>query len=844
MGCSISSFGGTEVEQPCDQLLNHGHSATSGMPIPQKQDVTYWEKNEGGKLEDPLRHVQLIKVTSLIKLCDRQHVQRVSGQPITPMPRCQDWPTFDPEAIASPAELRGWSKEHRMTEGTTHLVHEITGLPIIVLSICWLDPHHPDRLGEQLQLLMPILRIFGAAGPFAVLWDYCSLPQKKGPLEDDRSPEMRERFKAALKTINQWYVHRLTTVILVTTLPNDLRPYSNPRAYDQRGWTTTERALASIVKSSSCLLDTKHVATLGMSGTLADLVAKRHAPIAPEAFAKLLADGVRDSRIKFTSASDLVIVSDQYEAGFSSGLSSMKGVYYAGLGWNDSDTHNLCESFVRCPPTNLERLRMNNNNLTDRSADLIVDVLANGLIPKLKSLKLECNYLSKKGIDKLERICHAHSVQLRVDGQHADGLDLQPPTRQEEATPDSPEPSRGSQQNKFVVAAGPLQGVYDAVYIATDLEPDDVVAIKALAPRLRKLPLLCCVGEHSLDKRSMMYDVLAHSGIAQKVKIVNGRRSQKLYPAGVEVAFRQRAEGHQVPQKEMDTSQECAKQIEEFLLRFNSPLAILLKPMHELRDISKIALEKTAVICYGSFNFTTTMNAQIEDEKAAGRALDHPGAFLQLMGRYEHSKACIIVERALSVGRVESLNQRSPIWQSIRSDSKLMQLIRGWQNVTLHDISADGLPSLCRSLSDEVSKLSSQVASTHQSSGQSYPLDEVSVSSAEGDSAVYDKLIQLAMRAQKKLGVLTDVCEHQGLQLPLADPLVAAVLLDDQGTLVPFLRGGTATMDAAGKVTMELNKDSNLKWLTVDSEKGESLKQEQRALLVSKVHEILSIALD
>ena len=53
--------------------------------------------------------------------------------------------------------------------------------------------------------------------------------------------------------------------------------------------------------------------------------------------------------------------------------------------------------------------------------------------------------------------------------------------------------------SKFIVKSGCSKGEFDGVILSTDLEPDDAIAISALAPKLRGVPLLCVVGEGRVD---------------------------------------------------------------------------------------------------------------------------------------------------------------------------------------------------------------------------------------------------------------------------------------------------------------------------------------------------------
>ena len=160
MGCNSSK---PEPDSPGKKFRHENQitrrKTSAGFAIPggagivkqfQKQP-SYWEKNEGGLLEEPLKHVRLIKVSALIRLGDLHASQRAADEPLTPMPRCQDW---DPKDYADPKELRGWSKQHMYDNKGDH--HEVSGLPIIVLSICWFDREHPDKYGEQLEMLLGI----------------------------------------------------------------------------------------------------------------------------------------------------------------------------------------------------------------------------------------------------------------------------------------------------------------------------------------------------------------------------------------------------------------------------------------------------------------------------------------------------------------------------------------------------------------------------------------------------------------------------------------------------------------------------------------------------------------
>ena len=62
---------------------------------------------------------------------------------------------------------------------------------------------------------------------------------------------------------------------------------------------------------------------------------------------------------------------------------------------------------------------------------------------------------------------------------------------------------------------------------------------------------------------------------------------------------------------------------------------------------------------------------------------------------------------------------------------------------------------------------------------------------------------RLAEGAAKKAGMIISISRHNGMQMPLADPLVVASLVDDGGELVPYELLCRAGHDAKGKPTFE-----------------------------------------
>ena len=163
------------------------------------------EVNERTMLED----VDLVDARYLVSLHEHAGV----------VPRWQDLPACARINRSNVWRLWGWERQF--------------SLGIVVLSYPWLDFDHPDKLGEQLARVVPILNVMlnfcgGEEFTVGVLWDYCSLPQPK------RTPAEDARFSSGIRSLMQWFAHPYTHVLLMTgSLPTG-GSYTNIRPYDAR----------------------------------------------------------------------------------------------------------------------------------------------------------------------------------------------------------------------------------------------------------------------------------------------------------------------------------------------------------------------------------------------------------------------------------------------------------------------------------------------------------------------------------------------------------------------------------------------------------------------------------
>ncbi|CAK0871844.1 unnamed protein product [Prorocentrum cordatum] len=195
--------------------------------------------------------------------------------------------------------------------------------PIITISFCWDAREHPDPNGVQLSLVIDTLeaerrKYSTAKGDFkgfsemGIFWDWPSLLQgdpikaeearaaalRQGKTKKDaqeaadkakRTPAEKAAFKHGLEeTMDLWYAHRATTVLLLTQHPRE-RGSAREWGYDQSGWTTYERCSAEQIKQVyRSEAEWAAVADLGQ-GTYAAAAGRRW-PVGPDEFDRLIED--------------------------------------------------------------------------------------------------------------------------------------------------------------------------------------------------------------------------------------------------------------------------------------------------------------------------------------------------------------------------------------------------------------------------------------------------------------------------------------------------------------------------------------------------------------------------
>jgi len=191
------------------------------------------------------------------------------------------------------------------------------------------------------------------------------LPQL--PRSDDFE---KQRFKAGLGAINQWYAHPYTHVLLVNNpVPLGDGKYENTRPYENRGWCKFERTISSLTKYSTCLeiLDTEE-------GSTAE--PHRGPPISPDVFSDQMRNGVREKTIVFTAGADEDFVIEQYRKGFINAYENHTHIQHnggwihlSGLGWGDEEAFAIAKAIEyaveHCSPPEEIRINLKSNNFSE-----------------------------------------------------------------------------------------------------------------------------------------------------------------------------------------------------------------------------------------------------------------------------------------------------------------------------------------------------------------------------------------------------------------------------------------------------------------------------------------------
>ena len=339
----------------------------------------------------------------------------------------------------------------------------------------------------------------------------------------------------------------------------------------------------------------------------------------------------------------------------------------------------------------------------------------------------------------------------------------------------------------FVVPTGPCAGTYDGVFISTDLEPDDAAALKVLAPRLAGTPLLVVVGEGDAPRGAkcvLAAEMLASYGLDDKATVVQGRGSGAVYPEAALHSYQidgERPRPHRATIVTEASEEEVAGKVAAFCDGCEAPFALLLKPPHEAMHIAAPVLRRVVAAAYGSFNFVELR----EGLRRLKPGLSEEMAFQQQEALLHAFRTCLWVERSNSVGRDATLSDvtTDPVWPAFAADGGLIRLVTAWNQHTVVAIAA------------KVGQLKREVDAILQS---------------KDVDARFDAIAACVSRHEKRLAIMASIADTHGRQMPLADPLVSALLLDDDGRLTPYVRRCRAGHDAKGRPTTQPDEASSV----------------------------------
>jgi hypothetical protein len=364
--------------------------------------------------------VRLLRLSWLLKQARRGAV----------LPRRQELPE---EAFLSEAEVRALPRGHVGESGETCGGCCLTDdwradkpLRIIAISYGWLTPEHPDPDGEQLARFAEqiererrccpvrdcfavgwslcwnalclgigtgyccyVIPCFGQqcgdtahqlpSGEFGVFYDWGSLHQKDA--DGQRTEPEQAAFKTALKTVNTWYAHRLTTTVILSELPPGWprSPEDAPLFPEGwlrgKGWPVFERAVSGFVKRGAGF-SFRRIADPAVPRGVAGGGGYRAPPMHPREFAAEL------SRKVFTNGADCEVVARLYADACCAALGEARVLEFSLLQWNDEDA----EAFAKVLPLlrRVETLDLSNNKIGTRGFAALAAAIREGAAPALE----------------------------------------------------------------------------------------------------------------------------------------------------------------------------------------------------------------------------------------------------------------------------------------------------------------------------------------------------------------------------------------------------------------------------------------------------------------------------
>lgn len=322
-----------------DQDQQHANSAPDSI----KELVSpRWTRYGGHIVEQMLEHTPLITAQYLIALAKKNGI----------MPRRQEIP--DSAFI---------TKENMWRLRFNGLYR----LPVVAFSYPWADPFHPDRAGNLLQQVLPILetlvqtaqdetdRTSGLTGhgneyqTVGIFLDYSCLPQA------ERIGDEVKIFEKSLENLWRWYAHPMTTVLMCTHDLDHIPLPTNPRPYSARGWCVCEKSMSSIAKGNNLLWDIRNYREGMTFDDMWEEMRKggvRKPFMSPDRLDLEIRQSIENGKMFFSYNADIDVVVKLYRRAFEQAFGDIKelvplcdGLFFMNYGWGDEDVDTLIEAF-------------------------------------------------------------------------------------------------------------------------------------------------------------------------------------------------------------------------------------------------------------------------------------------------------------------------------------------------------------------------------------------------------------------------------------------------------------------------------------------------------------------
>ncbi len=222
--------------------------------------------------------------------------------------------------------------------------------------------------------------------------------------DGQRTEPEQAAFKTALKTVNTWYAHRLTTTVILSELPPgwprsaEAAPFFPKGWLRGKGWPSFERAVSGFIKrgsSDSFRRVVDPAVPRGITGGY------RAPPMHPREFAAEL------SRKVFTNGADCEVVARLYADAFCAALGEARVLEFRQLEWKDADA----EAFAKVLPLlrRVESLDLSSNRIGTRGIAALAAAIREGAAPALKEFDFNGNDGDSTA---LKEACKARGISL------------------------------------------------------------------------------------------------------------------------------------------------------------------------------------------------------------------------------------------------------------------------------------------------------------------------------------------------------------------------------------------------------------------------------------------------